>query len=221
MPLPFPFRRTSSASLVIRFFSLAASLLPSPCLAQFPKASQSNLTTIKSPINPSITVTYKVPDGACATVFEAQQQYTGWVNVPGEFETNLFFWFVAARQQSSVLTIWLNGGPGSSSMFGFFSENGPCQVVEQGADGLGTVPRAWGWDRASNMLFIDQVSQWHSRSLSNHPFADHFGFAAQPSWFRVRRTHEWIGRPYDWRYGTDARAVTERPPSRNLSQRNI
>jgi carboxypeptidase C (cathepsin A) len=133
-------------------------LLSGSAVAQFASLSATNLTTISSPIDPAITISYKVPEGACNTAFSTQQQYTGWVNVPGSFPTNIFFWFVAARQPSSLLTIWLNGGPGSSSMFGFFTESGPCEVVEKGANRLDTAAREWGWDRASNMLFIDQVS---------------------------------------------------------------
>ncbi|KAI5922426.1 Alpha/Beta hydrolase protein [Camillea tinctor] len=131
--------------------------------AQFPANSPQslNLTTIASPTNPEVTISYKIPTGACNAAFESQQQYTGWVTVPGEYPTNTFFWYVGARDQqaSSALTIWLNGGPGSSSMFGFFTENGPCEVVDDGADSFTTVAREWGWDRGSNMLFIDQPNQ--------------------------------------------------------------
>ncbi|KAI1141406.1 alpha/beta-hydrolase [Hypoxylon sp. FL0543] len=130
---------------------------------QFPNAAPDvlNLTTISSPIDPNIKISYKVPDGACNTAFESQTQYTGWVSIPGDFPTNTFFWFVGARDQqvNTSLTIWLNGGPGSSSMFGFFAENGPCEVVDNGTDKFTTVAREWGWDRASNMLFIDQPNQ--------------------------------------------------------------
>lgn len=47
----------------------------------------------------------------------------------------------------------------SFDRFGLFTESGPCEVVERGADRLETVAREWGWDRASNMLFIDQPNQ--------------------------------------------------------------
>jgi len=29
--------------------------------------------------------------------------------------------------------LWINGGPGSSSMFGLFTENGPLRVKRNGA----------------------------------------------------------------------------------------
>ena len=118
----------------------------------------SNLTTIKSPVDGNITISYKSPPpGTCQTAFDTQQQYTGWVNIPGNYSTNTFFWFIAAREPTSQLTIWLNGGPGSSSMLGLFVENGPCEVVELGLGQFGTIARDWGWDRASNVLYVDQV----------------------------------------------------------------
>ncbi|KAG7123480.1 Carboxypeptidase S1 A like protein [Verticillium longisporum] len=118
-----------------------------------------NLTTVRSPFNHDITISYKSPDGACRSAFDHQKQYTGWVNVPGDYPTNLFFWFVEARQKSDILTIWLNGGPGSSSLFGMFNGVGPCEIIEAGLDQYDTLASEWGWDRASNMLFIDQPNQ--------------------------------------------------------------
>jgi hypothetical protein len=42
-------------------------------------------------------------------------------------------------------------------MIGLFTENGPCEVIEVAAGKLATQARDWGWDRGSNMLYIDQV----------------------------------------------------------------
>lgn len=129
-------------------------------LAQYPQQSGLNLTTVASPVDGNITISYKSPPlGTCKTAFDKQQQYTGWVNIPGEYSTNTFFWFVEAREPTKQLTIWLNGGPGTSSMLGMFTENGPCEVVEQAQGVFGTKAREWGWDRASNMLYIDQPNQ--------------------------------------------------------------
>lgn len=131
-------------------------LLSTLTAAQFPSTSV-NLTTITSPVDGNVTIRYKIPDGACKTAYDSQQQYTGWVSVPGPFPANMFFWFIGAREPTNAMTIWLNGGPGVSSLFGMFTEVGPCEVIEKGLDQYETVAREWGWDRASNMLFIDQV----------------------------------------------------------------
>lgn len=135
-------------------------------LAQYPPVS--HLKTITSPVDGNITISYTTPTpGTCTTVFDAQDQYTGWVHIPGDYPTNTFFWFIAARDPTEQLTVWLNGGPGSSSMIGMFTENGPCETVEISDGLLGTIAREWGWDRGSNMLYIDQVRCRH-RGLAHH-----------------------------------------------------
>ncbi|TWU77746.1 hypothetical protein ED733_008576 [Metarhizium rileyi] len=146
--------------MIVRLAALLAAL-SLQAVAQFRVSDieSLNLTVARSPADNNITISYKEPRGACKTAFIQQKQYTGWVYVPGEYPTNLFFWFVQGRQPTDSLTIWLNGGPGSSSMFGFFAGNGPCEVVERGINKYDTIAREWGWDRASNMLFIDQPNQ--------------------------------------------------------------
>jgi len=132
-------------------------LLVPATLAQYPP-TVTNLTTITSPVDGNITIAYKSPSpDTCRTAFDSQQQYTGWVNIPGTFATNTFFWFIEGREATTQLTIWLNGGPGTSSMLGMFNENGPCEVVELAEGKFGTQVREWGWDRGSNVLYIDQV----------------------------------------------------------------
>jgi hypothetical protein len=114
-------------------------------------------------VDENITISYKSPPiGTCQTAYATQEQYTGWVNIPGIYSTNTFFWFIAARTPTTQLTIWLNGGPGSSSMIGLFTENGPCEIVELADGKFGTTASDWGWDRASNMLYIDQVRMLHN-----------------------------------------------------------
>lgn len=123
-----------------------------------------------SPVNPDVTISYhSVPIGTCTTVFATQKQFTGYITLPpnvldptqGNYTINTFFWFIEARQlpESSPLTVFINGGPGSSSMVGLFQEVGPCQVIEVAKGRLGTIARDWGWDRSSNIVFIDQPVQ--------------------------------------------------------------
>nr|POE74525.1 carboxypeptidase s1 like a [Quercus suber] len=152
----------SLATVVVAFI-----LLPVTTASYPPPASYQNVLT--SPLDPRITISYKQPDdGTCETAFTTQKQYTGYISIPPHTlapirqrsPINTFFWFVEARQTPEIapLTIWLNGGPGSSSMVGFFNELGPCQVVQVQDGSYGTQKSMWGWDRSSNMLFIDQPS---------------------------------------------------------------
>ncbi|KAI8996603.1 alpha/beta-hydrolase [Trametes punicea] len=84
------------------------------------------------------------------------------VNRPGHPNNTLFFWAlekengsltVGADERSDVpWGIWLNGGPGSSSMLGFIYENGPVRI---GADGSAS-PNNYSWDRVADYIWIDQ-----------------------------------------------------------------
>ncbi|PIL29646.1 hypothetical protein GSI_08283 [Ganoderma sinense ZZ0214-1] len=68
---------------------------------------------------------------------------------------SMWFWFFAARENpdTAPLTIWLNGGPGSSSMIGLFQENGPCRITN---DSTGVTLNPFSWNNVSNMLYLDQ-----------------------------------------------------------------
>ncbi|GAB7347521.1 hypothetical protein MBLNU459_g4420t1 [Dothideomycetes sp. NU459] len=153
------------------FVAICSALVAAAPLASAqypPNAEYSDIIT--SPINSNISVAYKSPTaGTCTTVFSSQKQYTGYIGLPPytlapiqqNYSINTFFWFVEARNspESAPLTIWLNGGPGSSSMIGLFQESGPCEVVEMADGTYGTQARMWGWDRSSNVLYIDQPAQ--------------------------------------------------------------
>lgn len=44
-------------------------------------------------------------------------------------------------------------------MVGLFLENGPCEVIEIAQGKFGTKAREWGWDRSSNILYVDQPNE--------------------------------------------------------------
>ncbi|KAF1831544.1 carboxypeptidase S1 [Decorospora gaudefroyi] len=129
---------------------LAAPLLAPGALAQFVPAPTD---LIQKEGYANISVRYKeVPAGICE-LDPTVKSYSGYADV-GE-DQHVFWWFFEARNQDPTeapLTVWINGGPGSSSMIGLFQELGPCGV---GPD-LKPFNNPYSWTNASNMLFIDQ-----------------------------------------------------------------
>ncbi|KZO96806.1 serine carboxypeptidase [Calocera viscosa TUFC12733] len=95
---------------------------------------------------------YVENSGVCETT-PGVYQASGYADIA--YNQSLFFWFFAARNDpyNAPLSIWMNGGPGSSSMLGLFQELGPCRVT---TDGLNYTLNPYGWNDYSNMLFIDQ-----------------------------------------------------------------
>ncbi|KAJ7504986.1 serine carboxypeptidase [Mycena galericulata] len=75
----------------------------------------------------------------------------------GDVATNksLFFYYFEARHNSATapLSLWFNGGPGSSSMLGLFQENGPCRITNNSES---VTHNAYSWNNIANVLYIDQ-----------------------------------------------------------------
>ncbi|CAO3637026.1 unnamed protein product [Cunninghamella blakesleeana] len=115
--------------------------------------TSSDGTVFHSKLYPDFSVTYKTPNHCDPTV----KQYSGYIDVAED--QHYFFWFFESRQQpeKAPVTLWLNGGPGSSSMFGLWEELGPCRVINNGSEAI--YNEKGSWNKASNLLFIDQPSQ--------------------------------------------------------------
>ena len=62
------------------------------------------------------------------------------------------FGSVLQFSEKAPLILWLQGGPGGSSLFGFFIEHGPFYVTDQ----LELKKRSTAWSLPYNVLYIDQ-----------------------------------------------------------------
>ncbi|XP_076890563.1 serine carboxypeptidase-like 34 [Bidens hawaiensis] len=82
-------------------------------------------------------------------------QYAGYVTVNESHGRALFYWFFEAAKspKKKPLLLWLNGGPGCSSIgFGGLEELGPF-VVQKGESKLLLNKEAW--NKAANLLFLE------------------------------------------------------------------
>lgn len=70
----------------------------------------------------------------------------------------MFYWYFAHEDPDAPVVLWLNGGPGASSMFAVFLENGPLRVLRngttQGDYQLVAAEQSWADDY--HLIFVDQ-----------------------------------------------------------------
>lgn len=80
------------------------------------------------------------------------KQYSGYLPVSNE--NQLFYWLVTAYENASTAPVflYLNGGPGCSSLQGLLLEMGPFRVYDYGAR---VVENPYAWNKFANILFID------------------------------------------------------------------
>lgn len=79
--------------------------------------------------------------------------YAGYLTVNKEYNSNMFFWFFPAKNYmiNAPVVLWLNGGPGVSSLYGLFQENGPFFVNSEKK----LEPREYSWHIDHNVIYID------------------------------------------------------------------
>lgn len=82
------------------------------------------------------------------------ESYSGYLTVDDKLNSNLFFWYFVAQndaQKDAPVVIWLQGGPGASSMYGLFTENGPFSVDRK----LNLIKRKFSWHLNHHLIYFD------------------------------------------------------------------
>lgn len=90
--------------------------------------------------------------------FDVGESYAGTLpvgTVGNSTDGQMFFWFfpTAAADQPKEIIIWLNGGPGCSSLSGMIQENGPFQW-QSGTFKPNANP--WSWHQLTNVVWVEQ-----------------------------------------------------------------
>lgn len=96
--------------------------------------------------------TKKRQDNATCPTY-GESQWIGTVNV--REGRDLFYWYFDSRNDpdNDPLILWINGGPGTSSMMGLFTEMGPCWLNPNTTKAQ---PNPWSWNNNASVLFLDQ-----------------------------------------------------------------
>ncbi|RDX52343.1 alpha/beta-hydrolase [Lentinus brumalis] len=147
----------------MKLLGILASVLPTVLGTVLPRAdlagSSSVLLDLESPhvefkskILNDTALRFVRNSGVCETT-PGVNQLSGYIDIGTNM--SMWFWFFEARHnpETAPFTLWLNGGPGCSSMIGLFQEHGPCQV---NPDGQTTVLNPFSWNNLSNIIYIDQ-----------------------------------------------------------------
>ncbi|XP_057973628.1 serine carboxypeptidase 1-like isoform X2 [Malania oleifera] len=98
-------------------------------------------------------------------------QYSGYVTVDPKAGRALFYYFVESPLNSSAkpLVLWLNGGPGCSSLgYGAMMELGPFRVNK---DGKTLYRNEFSWNNVANIIFLESpagVGYSYSNTTSDY-----------------------------------------------------
>lgn len=80
------------------------------------------------------------------------RQYSGYLKGVGS--KRLHYWFVesSSNPKSDPVVLWMNGGPGCSSLHGFLTEHGPFRIQP---DGKTLQPFPFAWNQVANMIYLE------------------------------------------------------------------
>ncbi|KAG5398907.1 hypothetical protein IGI04_020721 [Brassica rapa subsp. trilocularis] len=93
-----------------------------------------------------------LPDGGPPSL-EDLGHHAGYYKLPKSQGARMFYFFFESRSKKDApLVIWLTGGPGCSSELAMFYENGPFKLDKN----MSLAWNEYGWDQASNLLYVDQ-----------------------------------------------------------------
>ncbi|PQE04801.1 carboxypeptidase cpdS protein [Rutstroemia sp. NJR-2017a BBW] len=131
---------------------------PKPVEA-LPKTRQSrSKRAVNSQYLTNSTAKYSVNGTGIPDVnFDVGESYAGLMPITkaANESSQLYFWFYPSTNPlaDDEILIWLNGGPGCSSLEGLMQENGPW-IWQYGT--YAPVPNPWTWVNLTNVVWVEQ-----------------------------------------------------------------
>ncbi|XP_072934109.1 venom serine carboxypeptidase-like [Epargyreus clarus] len=102
------------------------------------------------------------------------KSYAGFFTVDKKYNANQFFWYFPAmipNKKDAPVILWLQGGPGATSLFGLFTENGPLRVRNDKFE-----RRKYTWALSHHIIYID------------NPVGTGFSFTKDPKGYCTNQT---------------------------------
>ncbi|KAF2798040.1 alpha/beta-hydrolase [Melanomma pulvis-pyrius CBS 109.77] len=129
-------------------------------------AGDGRLRYLNSNITLGASISYK-QTSICETT-PGVKAFSGYIHIPSSlleghggsstYNASMFFWYFESRKdpKNAPLSLYLGGGPGTTSLGGATAENGPCTI---NSDSNSTTLNPWSWNNNVNMLYVDQPVQ--------------------------------------------------------------
>ena len=77
--------------------------------------------------------------------------YSGYLDVSNVKKFHYMFNYAYEDPENKPLVLWLNGGPGCSSLDGWANEHGPMQIDEEGNFKM----NEYTWIKSANMIYLE------------------------------------------------------------------
>lgn len=80
------------------------------------------------------------------------RSHAGFFTIDENYNSNIYFWYFPpfSKDEDAPVVVWLQGGPGGSSLFGLFTELGPLIAKKEGF-----ALRKYHWALHNHLIFID------------------------------------------------------------------
>ncbi|CAA0815034.1 Serine carboxypeptidase-like 48 [Striga hermonthica] len=119
----------------------------------FPEHELNRGPAIDSGARGVVEKSFKFPFMEDSASIQDLGHHAGYYALPHTKAAKMFYFFFESRnRKSDPVVIWLTGGPGCSSELALFYENGPFHIT----DNLTLELNDFGWDKVSNLIYVDQ-----------------------------------------------------------------